>query len=359
MNDQALLWQEFRPKPMLKRPDNTPEKAKFPVIDCHNHLYKTMPADDMLQVMDAVGLKTFLNVSGNVIVPFDVGGYSLKRVPFEWFKDNYIGKHPGRFAAFTMSEFARFGDYEIFNTPNFVDLTIQNMEADVAKGALGLKLTKELGLAFKDTDGSTVRVDDERLDPIWKRAGEIGIPVLIHVSDPIAFFQPIDTNNEHYPTLLEFPGWSFYGSQYSKWEILEQRNRMISANPKTTYILPHVANLPEDLDSVAELLNRFPNVNIDFSARIDELGRQPYTAHDFFVKYQDRILFGTDKPMDASIYRAYFRFLETRDEYFEHPDYIGRWGYSRWRIYGLGLPDVVLKKVYHENAYRLVPALAG
>jgi hypothetical protein len=357
MTDEPLLWQEFRPQPLLKRPDNTPEKSKYPCVEVHNHLFAVLPADEMIKIMDEVGMKTFINLSGNVVIPFGVGGYTLKRIEFQWFVDNYISKYPGRFAAFTMSEFARFEDMDIFANPNFVDLTIQNMEADFAKGALGLKLTKELGLHFKDTDGSVVPVDDERLDPIWKRAGELGKPVLIHVSDPIGFFQPIDKANEHYPTLLEFPGWSFYGSQYSKWELLEQRNRMIARNPKTTYILPHVANLPEDLDSVAELLDRFPNVNIDFSARIDELGRQPYTAHDFFVKYQDRIVFGTDKPMDARTYRAYFRFLETRDEYFEHPDYIGRWGHSRWRIYGLGLPDEVLKKVYHENAYRIIPGI--
>lgn len=357
MTGDPLLWQEFRPEPLLKRRDNTPQQAKFPAIDCHNHLFAVLPAEQMIQIMDQVGLKTFLNLSGNVVVPFDVGGYTLKRIEFQWFVDNYINKYPGRFAAFTMSEFARFEDMQIFAKPGFVDLAIQNMEADVAKGALGLKLTKELGLHFRDKDGSIVRVDDERLFPIWKRAGEMGIPVLIHVSDPIGFFLPIDKNNEHYPTLLEFPGWSFYGSQYSKWELLEQRNRMIAAHPNTTFILPHVANLPEDLDAVGELLDRFPNVYIDFSARIDELGRQPYTAHDFFVRYQDRILFGTDKPMDARTYRTYFRLLDTRDEYFEYPDYVGRWGHSRWRIYGLGLPDVVLKKVYHENAYRAIPGL--
>jgi len=132
---------------------------------------------------------------------------------------------------------------------------------------------------------------------------------------------------------------------------------MIAAHPNTTFILPHVANNPEDLDSVAELLDRFPNVYIDFSARIDELGRQPYTARDFFIKYQDRIMFGTDMPISPDIYRAYYRFLETRDEYFEYPDYIGRWGYSRWRIYGLYLPDEVLRKVYHANAERVIPGL--
>ena len=186
--------------------------------------------------------------------------------------------------------------------------------------------------------------------PIWERAGELGVPVLIHVSDPIAFFQPIDEHNEHYLTLQEFPGWSFLGSHFTKWELLEQRNRMITRHPRTTFLLPHVANLPENLAAVGQLLDEHPNVVIDFSARIDELGRQPYTARDFFLRYQDRILFGLDMPVSEEAYRCYFRLLETRNEYFDYPDYIGRFGvYTRWKLYGLDLPDEVLKKVYGEN----------
>ncbi|OFX14617.1 MAG: hypothetical protein A2Z18_09765 [Armatimonadetes bacterium RBG_16_58_9] len=200
-------------------------------------------------------------------------------------------------------------------------------------------------------------MDDERLFPIWRRVGELGIPVLIHVSDPAAFFLPVDERNEHHSTLREFPGWRFLGSHFSKRELLEQRNRLIAAHPRTNFILPHVANNPEDLDSIARLLDRFDNITIDFSARIDELGRQPYTARDFFITYQDRILFGIDMPARPDIYRCYFRFLETGDEYFDYPDYISRWGHGRWRIYGLRLPDDVLRKIYGENARETIPAL--
>lgn len=203
-----------------------------------------------------------------------------------------------------------------------------------------------------------LRVDDERLFPIWQRAGELGIPVLIHVADPVAFFLPADARNEHYLTLREFPGWSFAGSHFSAEELFEQRKRLIAAHPRTTFWLPHVANLPEDLTAVGELLDAHPNVVIDFSARIDELGRQPYTARQFFVQYQDRILFGLDMPVSAEAYRCYFRLLETRDEYFDYPDYIGRFGvYTRWRLYGLDLPDDVLEKVYYKNALRLLPGI--
>jgi predicted TIM-barrel fold metal-dependent hydrolase len=238
-----------------------------------------------------------------------------------------------------------------------VDLCIQRLEADLAAGALGLKITKELGLRFRDNDGSMIRVDDERLYPIWKRAGELGVPVLIHVSDPVGFFLPIDAANEHYLTLRDAPGWSFLGSPFGKVELLAQRDRLVAAHPRTRFQCAHVANLPEDLAYVGRFLEAHPNAVVDFSARMDELGRQPFTAHDFFVRYQDRILFGTDMPCDPAVYRCYFRFLETRDEYFEYPDYVGRWGHSRWRIYGLGLPDRVLKKIYYKNALRWIPGL--
>ena len=300
-----------------------------------------------------------LNVSGNVVLPFDDKGYTIQRCDFNDFATNYISKFPNRFLAYTMSDFAQWDDFTIFNKANFVDMTIQHLEEDIKKGAHGLKVTKELGLQFKDTDGSMIAVNDKRLYPVWKRAGELKIPVLIHTSDPAAFFLPIDKYNEHYLPLQEFPGWSFQGSHFSKQELLEQRDQMIADHPGTTFICPHTANYPEDLDYVARFLDNNSNVYIDFSARIDELGRQPYRARDFMIKYQDRILFGTDMPISVDVYRCYFRFLETADEYFDYPDYMGRWGYSRWKIYGLNLPDEVLRKIYYENALKIIPGIKG
>ncbi len=330
----------------LKRPAHIPECAKFPVIDAHNHLFGDYPPEHLLAVMDAVGVRTFVNVTGNTTMPYENNCYTIVRRDIRIFTEGYSAAHPGRFAV-------------LIKDDGFADRCIARLEEDVRLGALGLKVTKELGLYFKDSSvGEMIPVDDERLSPIWRRAGELGIPALIHVSDPWAFFLPIDEQNEHYSTLKEFPSWSFYGSHFSKQELLDQRDRMISGHPGTTFILAHVANNPEDLDYVADLLNRYPNANIDFSARIDELGRQPYTARDFFIAYQDRILFGVDMPVTEDIYRCYFRFLETRDEYFEYPDYIGRWGKSRWKIHGLHLPDEVLRKVYNENAVRLISGLA-
>jgi len=354
----GLLLRDFKPKSMLRRPEHMPERAKFPVVDAHNHLFGDPSAEELLAVMDQVGVRTFVNVTGNATIPYENNCYTIVRRDMSVYTERYTRAHVGRFAGMTMSDFAQWGDPVLIKEHNFADLAIQHLEEDVEKGACGLKLTKELGLFFKDASGAHIPVDDERLSPIFERAGEMGLPVLIHVSDPVAFFLPIDANNEHYPTLQEFPGWSFHGSHFSKWELLGQRDRLVARHPKTTFILPHVANNPEDLDYVANLLDTYPNVNIDLSARIDELGRQPYTARDFFIRYQDRILFGVDMALiSPDIYRSYFRFLETNDEYFEYPDYIGRWGYCRWRIYGLYLPDEVLRKVYYENACRIIPGV--
>lgn len=353
-----VLLKDFRPTCLLKVSSRVPQKARFPVIDAHNHLFGELAPEKLIEVMDAVGVRVWVNVTGNTTLPLENNTYTIARRPIDYFLEHYIARHPGRFAALTMSDFAQWGDPVLLKDDGFAQRCIEHLEEDVAKGACGLKVTKELGLRFRERDGAMLRVDDERLFPVWQRAGQLGIPVLIHVSDPIAFFLPFDAQNEHYLTLREFPGWSFVGSHFSKWELLEQRNRMIAAHPQTTFLLPHVANLPEDLTAVGHLLDAHPNVVIDFSARIDELGRQPYTARDFFIKHQDRILFGLDMPVSAEAYRCYFRFLETRDEYFEYPDYIGRFGvYTRWRIYGLDLPDEVLEKVYYRNAMRLLPGI--
>jgi hypothetical protein len=349
--------------PLLRRPAHVPRAARFPVIDAHNHLFGDPTAEEMIAVMDATGVRTFLNATGNCSLPIEGGGYAIRRRPFSEFRAGWMDRYPGRFAAFTMAEFARWDDFRLFSGPGggrgFVDACIQRLESDVKEGACGLKVTKELGLRFTDEMARLIPVDDERLSPIWRRAGELGLPVLIHVSDPLGFFLPPDGNNEHAITLREFPGWGFHGSCYSKDELIEQRDRMVARHPGTRFILPHVANYPEDLDRVSRLLERFPNVSIDFSARMDELGRQPYTARDFMVRWQDRILFGSDMPLSTDMYRCYFRFLETRDENFEYIDYLGRWGRARWRIHGLYLPDETLLKIYAENAARLVPALAA
>jgi predicted TIM-barrel fold metal-dependent hydrolase len=315
--------------------------------------------ETLLGVMDRTGVRTFINLTGNTRLTFPESGYSFGVRDIGFFIDGYVRKHPGRFACFTMSDFANIEEPVLIKDGTFAGRAADRLEEDVKRGASGLKVTKELGLRFTDADGSLIPVDDRRLDPVWQKAGALEVPVLIHTSDPVGFFLPIDEENEHYPTLRKTPCWSFFGSRYTKMELLAQRNRMIERHPKTVFICAHVGNYPENLDYVAGFLDVHPNAFIDISARIDELGRQPYTARDFMVRYRDRVLFGTDMPVKADVYRAYFRFFETADEFFEYPDYFGNFGNTRWRIYGLALPDDVLKKVYGENARRIIPGLGA
>jgi predicted TIM-barrel fold metal-dependent hydrolase len=349
---------DYRPRVLLRTTTHVPARARFPVVDAHNHLFADMPADRMLAVMDDVGVRVFVNLTGNCSVPFDAQGYTIRRRALGIYRTGWMDRAPRSFACFTMSEFARWDDFTLDLDGGFAEQCIATLEADAAAGALGLKVTKELGLRFHEPGGSIIRVDDPRLGPVWRRAGELGLPVLIHTSDPVGYFLPVDADNEHYATLLTYPGWSFHGSQFSKWELLDQRERMMTSHPGTTFICAHVANNPEDLRWVSSLLERRPNVCLDLSARMDELGRQPYTARDFMIRWQDRILFGTDMPISTEMYRCYFRFLETGDEHFDYPDYLGEFnGYTRWKICGLRLPDDVLEKIYHRNALRLIPGL--
>jgi predicted TIM-barrel fold metal-dependent hydrolase len=353
-----ILARDYKPKSRLTVPENVPQQPRFPVIDAHNHLFGELPPEKLIEVMDAAGVRVWVNVTGNTTMPLENNTYTIARRELGHFMEHYVRAYPGRFAAMTMADFAQWADPVLLKDDEFADRCIATLQSDLDRGACGLKVTKELGLYFRDDTGAMVPIDDARLSPIWHRCGELGVPVLIHSSDPVAFFDPIDEHNEHYLTLQEFPGWSFVGSHFSKADLLAQRNRMIARHPRTPFMLPHVANHPEDLASVARLLDEHSNVFIDFSARIDELGRQPYTAREFIIQYQDRILFGLDMPVSAEAYRCYYRFLETRDEHFDYPDYIGRFGvYTRWKLCGLGLPEAVLEKIYYKNAERYLPGV--
>jgi predicted TIM-barrel fold metal-dependent hydrolase len=230
----------------------------------------------------------------------------------------------------------------------------------VRLGAAGLKLLKSLGLEIRDVDGRLIPPDDQRFDPVWQRAGELGVPVLWHCADPLAFFQPMNEHNERYEELSRHPDWSFHGGDFpSHAELIAAQLRVIERHPETTFICAHMANLPEDLARLGEELDRHPNMFVETSARIAELGRQPYSAREFFLRYADRILFGTDGPGVADKLNPQFRFLETRDEYFPYVDDATRFPpQGLWNIYGIGLPDDVLRKVYFENAERLIPRVA-
>ena len=344
----------------LVRNDHTPARARFPVIDAHNHLWAAWETvDKVVEVMDAVGVACCCDLTTSVRLQWAGGGYVFSPGRIDDFFERTGIRYPHRFYGFTTATLARpVTGPLVTHYHAFVEETVAMLRDHVARGARGLKVLKELGLHYRDGDGNLVHVDDERLAPIWEEAGRLGIPVLIHQSDPYGFFEPVTPDNEHYDSMQKYPSWSFADPNFPrKAELLERRDRLVRNHPGTTFMLPHVANYAEDLAYVGKLLDENQNVFIDFSARCDELGRQPYSAREFLIRYQDRVYFGTDMPTSLEMYRFYFRFLETFDEYFIPPDYDGTFKRHRWRVYGLGLPDEVLRKIYFENALKLIPGL--
>jgi predicted TIM-barrel fold metal-dependent hydrolase len=324
---------QFQPVSTLVAERHYPQRARFPVIDYHNHLDALEPAE-VLRVMDACGIERIVNIT------MQTGDNAIRMI------DKFHSVDPDRFATIGWM------DWSGVERPDFTEVTLQRLERLVEHGAKGIKFWKDLGLSVRDVKGNLLRVDDERLAPIFDKAAELKIPVMFHTADPDAFFLPIDAHNERYEELASHPDWSFHGSHFSKKELLDQRDCVIARHPKTTFVAAHVAECGENLARVANLLETYPNVYIDISARASELGRQPYSARALFLKFADRILFGADLVPEESMYRLFYRFLETADEYFEYPSHASRQG--RWEIYGIDLPDDVLRKVYKENALRLL-----
>jgi predicted TIM-barrel fold metal-dependent hydrolase len=345
----------------LVRKEHIPVRAACPVIDAHNHLWGQWDnVDEYVRVMDEVGVAQYADLTSNLNLKFVSGGYEFAPADIETFFEKCADRHPGRFFGFTAATFSRPKNQPLFTDAGaFVEETVDLLERHVARGARGLKILKELGLHYRDGAGQLIAVDDPRLAPIWEAAGALGIPVMLHQADPLGFFDPVTPDNEHYDSLLKYPSWSFADPrQFPRPRtILAQRDHLLARHPRTTFILAHAAGLSEDLCEVSRILDTYPNACIDFSARLDELGRQPYTSREFMLRYRDRILFGTDMPPTLEMYRCYFRFLETFDEYFFPPDYDGTFSRARWAIYGIGLPSAVLEDIYYKNALRLIPGL--
>ncbi|MCK4925651.1 MAG: amidohydrolase family protein, partial [Spirochaetes bacterium] len=243
MNETGgLLLKDYSPKIMLKSEMHIPERGRYPVIDAHNHLFEETDPGEMVDVMDQAGIRTFINVTANTSFTFVESGYTFFPRDIGVFIDRYMTPYPDRFRCFTMSDFASCQDGILMADNRFAEVAARHLEEDIRKGASGLKVTKELGIRFRDYRDSLIPVDDPRLAPIWEKACELDVPVLIHTSDPAAFFYPTDRFNEHYLTLVKAPDWSTYGSHYSKEELLEQREGLVSHHPHTTFICAHVAN---------------------------------------------------------------------------------------------------------------------
>jgi uncharacterized protein len=335
---KTLLLRDFKPVSMLRVPVHEVDRAKFYAIDVHSHVNDAaridehMPPERVVEVMNKTNVKTIVILTG-------LWGEKLQAVI-----DEMVKPYPGRFMVFTQLDWTKIDD------PNFGAEMVAQIRDSVARGARGLKLLKDLGLGVRDKSGKLIAVDDARLDPVWEECGRLGIPVFIHTGDPEAFFHPIDASNERYEELIEHPDWSFYGHDYPSFEsLLEARNRVFAKHSHTTFVSLHMG-WPENLDWVQAMLDQHPNVMVEFGAREAELGRQPRHTRELFLKYQDRVMFGTDNEVTEAMYRNNFRWLETADEYF---DYWGAPGQGRFEISGLALPDDVLEKLYHKNAERL------
>ncbi len=353
---RSLALDQFRPKSMLKLPEHLPARAKFPVVDVHVHpRYKlhSVPEqlDEFVRVMDQQNIAVCVSLDGRL-------GEEL-----EQHKKYLWTKHRDRFLIFANIDWQGRGKPDdpsswACHRPGFGRRMAKALADAKAQGASGLKVFKRLGLGYQNPDGSLIAIDDPRWDPIWEACGTLNLPVLIHTADPVAFFEPIDRFNERWEELHRHPDWSFAGDQFPTHdELLAARNRVIARHPQTIFIGAHMANYPENLGEVGRWIEKYPNLYVEISARIAELGRQPFTARKFFLKYADRILFGTDGPRTPGRLRPHWRMLETRDENFTYAEnqYPPQ---GLWNIYGLDLPDEVLRKLYAENAVRVIPGIA-
>ena len=334
-NSSKMDFEAYDPVSTLIVPEHKTDKAKFPFIDVHNHQWN-MPTQDLgilIKDMQQLNMAVMVNLSGQ-------GGDKIRQ-SVKNIKDNY----PNRFIVFTNIDFKGVGE------TGWVEKAVKQLEDDVKSGANGLKIFKNLGFSVKDNSNKRVTVDDARLDPIWQKCGELRIPVLIHTADPKSFWDPMDDKNERWLELATHPGRKRGPENPVPFEqLIEEQHRMFKKHPKTTFIAAHFGWYPNDLNKLSELLVEMPNVCVEFGAVIAELGRQPKAAKAFFEKFQDRILFGKDSWVPAE-YATYFRVLETEDEYFPyHKKY-----HAFWRMYGLGLNDTILKKVYYKNAIRIIP----
>lgn len=334
---QEMGFEEYNPESTLVVPEHPVKRAKFPFVDVHSHQFR-MPSQDLselVRAMDTLNLAVMVNLSGG-------SGENLKAAVA-----NVEANYPNRFLVFANVDFDGVG------SPGWGQKAAAQLEKDVKNGASGLKIYKSLGLRHRDIDGNRIAVDDPRLDPIWAKCGELGIPVLIHSADPKSFWDPMDANNERWLELKTRPRRKRSATDPAPWQqIIDEQHRMFRKHPKTNFINAHMGWYANNLGRLSELLDEMPNMNVGIGAIIAELGRQPRMAKAFFIKYQDRILFGKDA-WNPSEFPTYFRVLETDDEYFP---YYKKY-HAFWAMYGLDLPDTVLKKVYYKNAMRLLPKI--
>ncbi|AEL25610.1 amidohydrolase family protein [Cyclobacterium marinum] len=342
---QEMDFETYNPKSTLVVPEHPVKRAKFPFVDIHSHqrnVNETLILK-LIGEMDEINMATMVNLSGKRFSR--IGGDNNGQEYLNSMINAFNTFAPGRFIVFTNLSFAGFGEKD------WKEKAVKILEEDVKNGANGLKIFKSLGLSVTDIHGKRVPINHPDLDVIWAKCGELGIPVLIHAADPAPFWEPMDSNNERWLELKLRPNRKRGANNPAPFEqIIAEQHGIFEKHKNTTFINAHMGWMANDLEKAAKHLDKYPNVNFGIAAVIAEFGRQPRAAKKFFIEYQDRILFGKDAYNKEEFY-TYFRVLETEDEYF--PYYKKYHAY--WRMYGLGLPDEVLKKVYYKNALRIVP----
>jgi predicted TIM-barrel fold metal-dependent hydrolase len=353
MTVDELRLAEFRPRSFLRRPVHDIRRPAVPAIDAHNHLgprfggdWAMAPPAQLIATLDEAGIEMVVDLDGGQ-------GEALSAEIRRW-----QAPFPNRIAVFAGLDYDGWAADEQFG-----ETEASRLRDSARRGARGLKVWKHLGLSARDPRGRLVAVDDPRLDPLWAAAAELDLPIVIHIADPIAFFEPLDATNERWEELRANPDWHFWPTRPADAagepgfppfdEVLAQFGRLLARHPATTFVGAHVGCAAEDLDLVGRLLDANPNLSIDIAARLGELGRQPYSSREFFLRHADRILFGVDMPPDPRQYAIHYRFLETFDESFDYgTDPVP--GQGRWQIHGIGLPDDVLRRVYRDNARRIL-----
>jgi predicted TIM-barrel fold metal-dependent hydrolase len=345
-------FETYEPKSTLVVPQHLITHAKFPFFDVHNHQWDVPNQDlsELFSEMDKLNMAVMNNLSGKSYKQSSGrnGGFDVQGNDYLVRSLRHIAQiNAKRLKLFTNISFVGFGD------KGWTENAVKELEKDVQSGACGLKIYKDLGLDYKDEKNQFIRVDDPRLDAIWEKCGELHIPVLIHSADPKSFWDPVDKNNERWLEVTTHPDRSYYQKGLPSWEtLITEQHNVFRKHPHTVFIAAHFGWLANNLHALDSLLSELPNVYVEFGAVIAEIGRQPVTAKKFFEKYQDRILFGKDSWVPSE-YATYFRVLETTDEYFPyHKKY-----HAFWRMYGLGLSDDILKKIYYRNALRIVPGI--
>ena len=335
----APTIEEYEPKAMLVVPKTVVPRAKYPFIDIHTHQRDVTKLDSLLKDMDSINMKIMLSspVRGSF-------GERTKR-----FLDG-IKAHPqsARFASMTNIDMNGIG------SPDYGQRAAAQLEQDIKEGAIGVKAWKDFGMQQKDVNGNRVPVDDPRLDPVWDVCAKYKIPVMIHTADPKPLYDPMDKYNERWLELKLRPNRGEAGTGLTWEQVIGEQHSLFAKHPKTIFIAAHMGWMSHDLQKLGEMLDRMPNLNVEIAAILGELGRQPRTARRFFIKYQDRILFGKDT-YNISEYPFYFRLLESDDDWIDNI----RKYHGLWKLYGLDLPDEVLKKVYYKNALRLFPKLSS